>query len=245
MTTLPRSVIAAVDFGDASARAVSLAGLIVARCTAATLRLVHAEAVDAPAYFTAEQVESLERQRQRLREQATQFLSNFGRQHTSTPFSILVDDRPPVDAILRASASADLIVMGTHGRHGPKRWWLGSVAERVLREIVSPLLIVRGDAGQPVASTFDRVVVHASAPLVGEHALHYARSLASCFGGQVVDARHGPVEPALEAQHATLLVEAATQPRSSAWLSNYGEPLVRFCPVPILFVPEMKEGVSP
>jgi Universal stress protein family len=28
------------------------------------------------------------------------------------------------------SLQADLIVAGTHGRRGPGRWWLGSVAER-------------------------------------------------------------------------------------------------------------------
>jgi nucleotide-binding universal stress UspA family protein len=244
MTTLPRSLIVAVDFGDASARAVGLAGLIADRCGATTLRLLHAEALDAPPYFTAEQLEGLERQRHMLRGQAEQFLSRFGRQHTRVPCTTIVDDRPPVDAILHESTAADLVVMGTHGRHGPKRWWLGSVAERVLRDVGRPLLIVRAETSQPVESTFDRVVVHASPPLAGEHALHYARSLASCFNGQVVDARHGLIEPALEAAHATMLVSAAPHPRSSAWLSNYGEPLVRFCTVPILFVPEIKQGAS-
>jgi len=37
---------------------------------------------------------------------------------------------------------------------------------------------------------------------------------------------------------------AAPQRRSSAWLSNYGEPLVRYCTVPILFVPEIMQGAS-
>jgi nucleotide-binding universal stress UspA family protein len=242
MTPTPRSVLVPVDFGDASARAVAVAGLIVERCGAATLRLLHAEAVDAPAYFTAEQLERLERQRHELRQQAEQFLSRFGRAHTHRPFSTVLSDRPPVDAILHESTSADLVVMGTHGRHGPKRWWLGSVAERVLRGVERPLSIVRGDASQPAASTFDRVVVHASAPLRGELALEYARTLTSCFGGEVIDARYGLIEPALERARATLLVVAAPQSRSSGWLSNDGEPLVRHCTIPILFVPEIKQG---
>ncbi len=244
MATLPRSVTVAVDFGGASARAVALAGVIVDRCGAATLRLLHAEALDAPAYFTAEQIEGLERQRQTLRKQAEQFLQRFGRQHTQMRFSTALDDRAPVDAILHESTATDLVVMGTHGRHGPKRWWLGSVAERVLREVEHPLLIVRAAPDQPVESTFDRVVVHASAPLTGQHALDYARGLASCFSGRVVDARHGLIEPALEAARATMLIVAAPQRRSSAWLSNYGEPLVRYCTVPILFVPEIMQGAS-
>jgi hypothetical protein len=41
-----------------------------------------------------------------------------------------------------------------------------------------------------------------------------------------------------------MLVVAAPLPRTSGWLSNYGESLVRFCTVPILFVPEINQGAS-
>lgn len=43
---------------------------------------------------------------------------------------------------------ADLIALTTHGRAGPSRWMLGSVAERVLRHAAVPLLVVRVKAGQ-------------------------------------------------------------------------------------------------
>jgi len=39
---------------------------------------------------------------------------------------------------------ADLVVMGTHGRHGVSRAVLGSVAEGVLRISSCPVLVVRG-----------------------------------------------------------------------------------------------------
>ena len=39
---------------------------------------------------------------------------------------------------------ADLIVMGTHGRHGVSRAVLGSVAEGLLRISSCPVLVVRG-----------------------------------------------------------------------------------------------------
>lgn len=41
----------------------------------------------------------------------------------------------------------DLIVMGTHGRSGLKRIWLGSVAERVTRTAHCPVLIIRSGPG--------------------------------------------------------------------------------------------------
>lgn len=43
-------------------------------------------------------------------------------------------------------AKADLIVMGTHGRTGVKRWVLGSVAEHVVRHASCPVVTIRGHA---------------------------------------------------------------------------------------------------
>jgi nucleotide-binding universal stress UspA family protein len=243
------SILVAVDFGEASARAVAVGGAIAARCRDASLRLLHAEAIEAPAYFTAEQIDDLERQRHTITSQAEQFLSRFGRQHTAVPFIAIVDRRPPSEAIVAAAASADLVVMGTHGRHGLQRWWLGSVAERVLRETRTPLLVVRApEVGHVAAQTpdhlFERIVVHVAAPLPGNRVLAFARVLAACFDGVVSDERQGVMELALERTHATLLAAAVPEPRSAAWTSNYGEPLLRHCTVPILFVPEPNEGAS-
>ena len=242
MVKVPRSVLVAVDFGDASARAIAIGGMIAARCKAASFRLLHAESMEAPVYFTSEQIKGLERESHTLQSQAEQFLAEFGRKQTNQPFTTEVAMRAPVDAILHASTESDLVVMGTHGRHGPKRWWLGSVAERILRETTRPLLIARAGMTDPVASLFDRAVVHAAAPLVGASALQYARDLAGCFAAQVIDRRHDLIEPSIEETRATILIVAVPEPRTSVWLSNFGEPLVRFCPVPLLFVPDIAEG---
>ncbi|WP_347251458.1 universal stress protein [Legionella sp.] len=39
---------------------------------------------------------------------------------------------------------ADLLVIGTHGRQGISRFFLGSVAEKVLRIATLPVLLIRG-----------------------------------------------------------------------------------------------------
>jgi len=58
----------------------------------------------------------------------------------------LVVEGVPHDRIVRAARStrADLLVMGTHGRTGVARFFLGSVAARVLATAPCPVLTVRG-----------------------------------------------------------------------------------------------------
>jgi nucleotide-binding universal stress UspA family protein len=40
----------------------------------------------------------------------------------------------------------DLVLVGTHGRRGPSRWLLGSVAEKIVRSCPVPILVVRDGA---------------------------------------------------------------------------------------------------
>lgn len=53
--------------------------------------------------------------------------------------------------------ACQLIVMSSHGRSGPTRWLLGSVAEAVLRLAPCPVLLVRGKS--PAQGEFHRVLV--------------------------------------------------------------------------------------
>jgi nucleotide-binding universal stress UspA family protein len=234
-----RSIVAAVDFGEASARAVRVAGLI-ARRFGATLRLVHAETIEAPPYFTPEQVETLEAQRQQMRAQAGRHLVGFGRAQTDAPFEAVVSSHAPVDAILADSAGADLVVMGTHGRRGPARWWLGSVAERVLRETDRPLLVVRGGDDPPERLT-DRVEVHAF-ETAGGSTLAWAEAFVRPSGGDVVDRRRDVARAPDEGAGTTLVAYAVPEPRTSRWLATHAEPWLRASHVPVVFVPDEAGG---
>ena len=51
----------------------------------------------------------------------------------------------PVNEITKFSSSraADLIVVGTQGKHGLEKFFLGSVAEGIVRYAPCPVLIVR------------------------------------------------------------------------------------------------------
>jgi nucleotide-binding universal stress UspA family protein len=92
-----------------------------------------------------------------------------------------------IDAYAR-EISADLIVLGTHGRSGVERLVLGSVAERVMRRAPCPVLTV--PAGQPDAvpaggPLFKRIVcpIDFSEPslLALEYALSMARESDGCL----------------------------------------------------------------
>ena len=64
------------------------------------------------------------------------------------PYNVLVRDGEPASVILDTAmeVEAQLIVMATHGRAGLSHFFLGSVAERVVREASCPVLTVRGQA---------------------------------------------------------------------------------------------------
>jgi nucleotide-binding universal stress UspA family protein len=59
--------------------------------------------------------------------------------------------RRTADVILEDARDwgADLIVIGTHGRRGPGRLFMGSDAELVLRAALVPVLLVRSDDHRP------------------------------------------------------------------------------------------------
>ena len=62
-----------------------------------------------------------------------------------TPVHPLVCIGKPFDEIVRTAKTfnADLIIIGTHGRTGFKRAFLGSTAERVVQHAHCPVLVVR------------------------------------------------------------------------------------------------------
>jgi universal stress protein A len=64
-----------------------------------------------------------------------------------TPLHVdyVLSEEDPVTAILRTQAEleCDLIVLGTHGVTGVRRWFTGSLAEEVVRRAACPVLVVK------------------------------------------------------------------------------------------------------
>lgn len=232
----PKDILVAVDFGDASAHAVRIAGAMATRYGAHLVGL-HAEMLDAPPYFTHDQIEALERQLQQARARASRYLSEFAARLTAAPVEPLIADGPAAEAVLAVARTRDLVVMGTHGRRGPSRWWLGSVAERVVRGSISPVLVVRAaEREAPGDLMFRRILVVDASDPVRDAGARYAHGLADAFGGSVVEELSTCGEDDVRRRAGSLLVVArAGQPGS---FGEAAERLVRTCELPMLFVPE-------
>jgi nucleotide-binding universal stress UspA family protein len=80
---------------------------------------------------------------------------------------ISVDIGYVAEAILQAAKhrKADLIALGTHGRSGPERWIMGSVADAVVRHTELPCLVLPAHA---VPSDVEKDQVMAAVPTVGQ-----------------------------------------------------------------------------
>ncbi len=93
-----------------------------------------------------------------------------------------------VDTLLQESRekSADLIVMASHGRGAVSRVWLGSVADRFVRQADRPVLLVKPDEddhpGLGVAAAFDSLLVPLDGSELSESALAHATEFGELFG---------------------------------------------------------------
>jgi nucleotide-binding universal stress UspA family protein len=230
----PHKILVAVDFGDASSRALRVAGDL-ARAFGATITAVHAETFDAPPYFTREQLRVIEQQRRAARRDAVHYLSKTAAQHAGVEVAPIVADAPPADAILEAARDHDLIVMGTHGRRGPARWWAGSVAERVAREARVPVLVVRAGANG-AAQLFKSIAVIARRGTFDGPARRYARGLAAEFKGESSQESLASLREAAIAT-ATLVVIAQPGIDATAPAAGAVERTLRSCYKPVLLVP--------
>jgi nucleotide-binding universal stress UspA family protein len=145
----PSSILCPVDFSELSDLALKYAAA-GARVFDATLVVFHAARFELPAYFTSAQADALKRQHRAEQKQVKEFLrlhvrKVLGKEASQIRLQFETADAHPVDATLAAArkSRAGLIVIGTHGRGGAKRLWLGSVAENVVRREDVPVFVVR------------------------------------------------------------------------------------------------------
>jgi len=178
----PARILCGVDFSERSSDAIKLAALI-ANGAAAGLTCVHARPAEAPAYFTGSAVSELERQRRDALVKDHGAVRAFAdRAAVGAGADVRVGEGEPAAVILDAAAEtgADLIVVGTRGRSGIGRLWLGSVAEAVVKQASVPVLVA------PSAPKSGPVVCAVRDSDVSRTVLNRSALLAKALGEELV-----------------------------------------------------------
>ncbi len=159
MVTFTR-VLCPVDFSDTSAHAVRYASQI-ATWFKAQLTVQHVYlplTVEVPGMPAV--VESIpDAELERLMSETLTFAARTG--GGSPGPTVVIDSGRPADAIVARAArdSADLVVIGTHGAGGFRHLVLGSVTEKVLRQVACPVLTVPPHVREAGGGTpFQRIV---------------------------------------------------------------------------------------
>lgn len=144
----PKHILVPTDFSDCARHALD-AALSLATQYGSTISVLH---VIEPARYAAMHGHEIalsadvyahlgETLKKSAADQMQAFVANVIQANVTST----IEDGIPYDSIVsRAGASeCDLVVIGTHGRTGIKRFVMGSVAERVIRHAPCPVLTIR------------------------------------------------------------------------------------------------------
>ena len=194
-------ILCAVDLSECSHVALSQA-LLFARTLEAQLDVLHAYYVpenirpDLQVWQAGASRAIWQIAEQRARSELDGFLARHGA-NIRQRVDLHLLHKDPTSAIVDFAAEhgSTLIVMGTHGRSGPSRWVIGSVAERVVRMAPCPVLTVPESARHARVVNLGRILVAVDFSDCSRRALERAAELASAFAARlyVVHAWQVPV----------------------------------------------------
>jgi nucleotide-binding universal stress UspA family protein len=143
-----RQILVASDFSKASRKALATA-LALAKANRATLTILHVFVPITPIvpeqYFDAETWEKIDSEARRWSQQRLRRLTDKAKSAGIRAVGLLLEG-DPAQQITRAvrSKRADLLVVGTHGRTGLTKFFVGSIASRVVATASCPVVTVRG-----------------------------------------------------------------------------------------------------
>jgi universal stress protein A len=178
-----KKILVPTDLSRASQAALAYARLLHDQF-GGEINVLHAQHFDPPPYFSSGQLEKLTRELKRAARGASDYVRRESSVTLGLEPKVIISECPAEDAILETAAELDidLIIMGTHGRRGAARMWMGSVAERVLRLSKTPVLAVR-QTNVPVRLAHVLSPVNLSA--AGKVGLAYAAQIAQATGSHL------------------------------------------------------------
>jgi nucleotide-binding universal stress UspA family protein len=178
-----RSVLVPLDGSPFAEQALPLAATI-ARAFRTKLRLVTVHAPPAPP-ASPDQARTYAVLDVQLRRAERAYLvtqaERLRKEGPITVVTFVLDD--PVAAAIAEHARGNgvaLVVMTTHGRGALSRFWMGSVADELIRTLTIPVLLIRPREGMPAPLPVPdhRIVVPLDGSALGETALEPAAELA-------------------------------------------------------------------
>jgi nucleotide-binding universal stress UspA family protein len=146
-----RSILVPLDGTSFGEHALPMA-LTIAHRAGATIHLAHVHEIPPPATLAG--VEIMYHLDERDREADKEYLNRLaGRIAESWPVTlkknVLVGNTVSALKEFSQTHDIDLVVMSTHGRGAFARFWLGSVADELSREVTQPVLLIRPKEGEP------------------------------------------------------------------------------------------------
>jgi len=148
LMTRVRRILFASDFSKASAKAFATA-LALAKANRATLTVLHVIVPFTPVvseqYIGGTTLDQLNADARRWAQGQIGKLTDKAKKAGVRAVGLMLEGEP-ARHIVRAARSkrADLIVVGTHGRTGLNKFFVGSVAQRVIVTAPCPVVTVRG-----------------------------------------------------------------------------------------------------
>jgi nucleotide-binding universal stress UspA family protein len=177
----PRKILVATDFSAGAERALETA-LALAAPAGGEVHVVHALEIPLPMfepYAVALPPELIGAARKTAQEKLAAAMEKVrAKGFTGTAY---LGEAPPAMCVAERAREigADLVVIGTHGHTGFKRFLLGSVAERTVKESPVSVLTVKGEGHAAAPKT---IVVGVDFSKYSEEAVALAADWARAFG---------------------------------------------------------------
>lgn len=180
-------ILVPVDFSEFSEKAVAYA-LYLAEKYAAHVTLVHALVLHYEDIEEAQQFKEYEKLAEIQEKRTRQQLRKHDQQADSQGISIdskILRGISAADALLEFidDSDYDLVVMGTHGRTGVKKWLYGSVTEKVVQHSTVPVLTIHS-AWEKL--TIEKLLVPVDFSDYSKKAVEAAREFAKQFSARLV-----------------------------------------------------------
>ncbi len=189
-----RTILVPLDGSPVGEEALAAAARL-ARAANATVHLVHVHYPNSLTPIVIETLPIIDAELQSLATQHEQFyLEQIAAapvmQGVHTVTTLLEGEIAETLAAHAQAIQANLIVMTTHGWSGFEHFWLGSVAESLLRLTHTPLWLMRpGEPAQRAAQPLRHILVPLDGSTLSEQVLPHAQALASLDGARLIFAR--------------------------------------------------------